>query len=188
MQIVGRPKVGALPVHGYDVPQLGQFWSHSDIDGSFFVISVDAINATAAEVAVRALATCNKSCQEQFLHTVCWQTIVFNQSCAGSTELSPSAGFHCNFSSRPACVCGGLCVFLASCKDGSTHDDSTAGKCRTTRPRLAMESCCWTTACTLKPTPPTSTSRSVITLPPSSTAFLPWPNFLWLENFGHRAA
>ena len=58
-------------MHGYDVPQLGQFWSHSDIDGSFFIISVDAINATAAEVAVRALAACNKFCQEQILHTVC---------------------------------------------------------------------------------------------------------------------
>ena len=67
MQIVGRPKVGALPVHGYDVPQLGQFWSHSDIDGSFFVISVDAINATAAEVAVRGLAACNLSCQKNNL-------------------------------------------------------------------------------------------------------------------------
>ena len=60
-QIVGRPKVGALPVHGYNVPQLGQFWSHSDIDGSFFIISVNAINATAAEVAVRALAARNMS-------------------------------------------------------------------------------------------------------------------------------
>ncbi|BDA42283.1 hypothetical protein COCOBI_03-1700 [Coccomyxa sp. Obi] len=50
-EIVGRVKVGALPVHGYSVVQLKQFWSHSDIDGSFFVISLDNINATAASVA-----------------------------------------------------------------------------------------------------------------------------------------
>lgn len=50
--MVGRVKVGALPVHGYSIPQLGQFWAHSDLDGSFFVISVDNINATRAPVAV----------------------------------------------------------------------------------------------------------------------------------------
>lgn len=44
-----------------------------------------------------------------------------------------------------------------------------------------MESCCWTTTCTLKPMPPTSMSRSVITLAPLSTAFLPWLDCLWLE-------
>lgn len=53
MQVVGRVKVGALPVHGYSVVQLKQFWAHSDIDDSFFVISLDNINATAASVAVR---------------------------------------------------------------------------------------------------------------------------------------
>ena len=46
-QVVGRVKVGALPVHGYNIPQLGQFWAHSDIDGTFFVIPVDNINGPA---------------------------------------------------------------------------------------------------------------------------------------------
>lgn len=52
LQIVARVKVGALPVHGYNVPQLGEFWLHSDIDGTFYVISVDNVNASAAKVAV----------------------------------------------------------------------------------------------------------------------------------------
>ena len=52
MQIVGRVQVGALPVHGYSIPQLGQFWAHSDINGTFSVISVTNINATASAVAV----------------------------------------------------------------------------------------------------------------------------------------
>ena len=53
-QVVGRVKVGALPVHGYNIPQLGQFWAHCDIDGTFFVIPVDNINGSAASVAVSA--------------------------------------------------------------------------------------------------------------------------------------
>ena len=53
-QVVGRVKVGALPVHGYNIPQLGQFWAHSDIDGRFFVIPVNNINGSAASVAVSA--------------------------------------------------------------------------------------------------------------------------------------
>ena len=52
MQIVGRVQVGALPVHGYSIPQLGQFWAHSDINGTFSVISATNVNATAATVAV----------------------------------------------------------------------------------------------------------------------------------------
>ncbi|CAL5229447.1 g12772 [Coccomyxa viridis] len=49
--IVGRVQVGALPVHGYSIPQLSQFWAHSDINGTFNVINVTSINATAATVA-----------------------------------------------------------------------------------------------------------------------------------------
>ena len=52
-QIVGRVQVGALPVHGYSIPQLSQFWAHSDINGTFYVINVTNINATAATVSVR---------------------------------------------------------------------------------------------------------------------------------------
>ena len=50
-QIVGRVRVGALPVHGYSIIQRREYWLHSDIDGSFFVISLDNINATEAPVA-----------------------------------------------------------------------------------------------------------------------------------------
>jgi hypothetical protein len=42
-------------VHGYSIPQLNEFWAHSDIDGSFFVIPVDNINTTEAPVAVGCL-------------------------------------------------------------------------------------------------------------------------------------
>ncbi len=55
-QIVGRIRVGALPVHGYNIPQLSQFWAHSDIDGAFFVINVNNVNATTAKVAVRSIS------------------------------------------------------------------------------------------------------------------------------------
>ena len=54
-QVVGRVRVGPLPVHGYNIPQLGQFWAHSDIDGTFYIIPVDNINGSAATVAVRAV-------------------------------------------------------------------------------------------------------------------------------------
>ncbi|CAK0787274.1 hypothetical protein CVIRNUC_010492 [Coccomyxa viridis] len=49
--VVGRVRVGPLPVHGYNIPQLGQFWAHSDIDGTFYIIPVDNINGSAATVA-----------------------------------------------------------------------------------------------------------------------------------------
>lgn len=53
LQIVGRVRVGALPVHGYSVVQRREYWAHSDVTGEFFVISLDNINATEAPVAVR---------------------------------------------------------------------------------------------------------------------------------------
>ena len=40
-------------MHGYSIPQLSQFWAHSDINGTFYVINVTNINATAATVSVR---------------------------------------------------------------------------------------------------------------------------------------
>ena len=57
-QIVGRIRVGALPVHGYSVVQRREYWAHSDITGEFFVISLDNMNATEAPVAVCAAAAC----------------------------------------------------------------------------------------------------------------------------------
>ena len=60
-QIVGRIQVGALPVHGYNVPQLSQFWAHSDINGTFSVIDVNNVNATAAIVAVSPSALSSAS-------------------------------------------------------------------------------------------------------------------------------
>jgi hypothetical protein len=39
MQIVGRPKVGARPVHIYAVNATAKAWAHSDAEGVFFVIS-----------------------------------------------------------------------------------------------------------------------------------------------------
>lgn len=51
-QIVGRIKVGALPVHGYSIIQQREYWAHSDVAGSFYVISLDNVNATKAPVAV----------------------------------------------------------------------------------------------------------------------------------------
>ena len=46
--------MGALPVHGYNIPQLSQFWAHSDIDGTFYVINVNNVNATTSKVTVRS--------------------------------------------------------------------------------------------------------------------------------------
>lgn len=41
MQIVARIKVGARPVHLYSVNQTSSIWSHSDAEGSFYVIPVN---------------------------------------------------------------------------------------------------------------------------------------------------
>lgn len=39
LQIVGRPKVGARPVHIYAVNGTAKAWSHSDAEGVFHVIT-----------------------------------------------------------------------------------------------------------------------------------------------------
>ena len=88
-QIVGRVKVGALPVHGYNIPQLGQFWAHSDIDGTFFVISVDNIDGSAASVAVSAITW---PCIRRTLRELAWHQRLPQLSQA---QAQPVAGSSC---------------------------------------------------------------------------------------------
>jgi hypothetical protein len=78
-QIVGRIKVGALPVHGYSIIQRREYWAHSDVAGNFYVISLDNINATEAPVAVGlrvTLGTCERSTQPISMHyDICWLAV-----------------------------------------------------------------------------------------------------------------
>ena len=50
--------MGALPVHGYSIIQRKEYWAHSDVAGTFYVISLDNINATEAPVAVSLQPEC----------------------------------------------------------------------------------------------------------------------------------
>jgi hypothetical protein len=50
-QIVARIKVGARPVHIYSINQTSSIWSHSDAEGSFYVIPVNnSQNLTATAI------------------------------------------------------------------------------------------------------------------------------------------
>jgi hypothetical protein len=51
VQIVARIKVGARPVHIYSINQTSSIWSHSDAEGSFYVIPVNnSQNLTATAI------------------------------------------------------------------------------------------------------------------------------------------
>lgn len=92
-QVVGRVQVGALPVHGYSIPQLSQFWAHSDINGTFSVINVTSINATAASVAVRLSWLAPAS--------LCRHVDVFPSEClASGLQAHAIPSLLCNMSSR----------------------------------------------------------------------------------------
>ena len=57
-QYVSRVRVGARPVHLYFVEDAGEVWSHSDAEGTFYVISINDVTKLHATVPVSPERAC----------------------------------------------------------------------------------------------------------------------------------
>ena len=71
MQFVTRVAVGSRPVHLYWVQETGQLWSHSDAEGTFYVISLantDVVNQTVQV----GLLLCGQAAETQTAMTSTW--------------------------------------------------------------------------------------------------------------------
>ena len=64
-QYVSRVRVGARPVHLYFVENAGEIWSHSDAEGTFYVISINDVTKLNATVPVSPLLACLAECAWQ---------------------------------------------------------------------------------------------------------------------------
>jgi hypothetical protein len=86
VQIVARIKVGARPVHIYSINQTSSIWSHSDAEGSFYVIPVNnSQNLTAtAIVPVSFSMRPNLGCIAPYLMA----TSVTSSHCLGTDGLA----------------------------------------------------------------------------------------------------